>query len=98
MCSYRARRNFKGEKTTTSVGPNLLPAIRIDSGSTSTENSTAEFGLFMNLHKSWQNAVTAEVPVPKLPSSRAPLLAPSPLRTGLEGFPFIRLEHPKTPP
>jgi hypothetical protein len=31
-------------------------------------------------------------------SSRAPLLAPSPLRTGLEGFPFIRLEHPKTPP
>jgi hypothetical protein len=61
MCSYRARRNFKGEKTTTSVGPNLLPAIRIDSGSTSTENSTAEFGLFMNLHKSWQNAVTAEV-------------------------------------
>src|SRR6266576_5805385 len=30
-------------------------------------------------------------------SSRAPLLAPSPLRTGLEGFPFIRLEHPKTP-
>jgi len=34
----------------------------------------------------------------KLSSSRAPLLAPSPLRTGLEGFPFIRLEHPKTPP
>jgi hypothetical protein len=33
MCSYRARRNFKGEKTTTSVGPNLLLAIRIDSGS-----------------------------------------------------------------
>src|SRR5437868_15047451 len=31
-------------------------------------------------------------------SSRAPLLAPGPLRTGLEGFPFIRLEHPKTPP
>jgi hypothetical protein len=31
-------------------------------------------------------------------SSRAPSLAPSPLRTGLEGFPFIRLEHPKTPP
>ena len=31
-------------------------------------------------------------------SGRAPLLAPSPLRTGLEGFPFIRLEHPKTPP
>ena len=31
-------------------------------------------------------------------SSRAPLLAPSPLRTGLEGFPFIRLEHSKTPP
>src|SRR5207245_10809085 len=28
-------------------------------------------------------------------SSRAPLLAPSPLRTGLEGFPFIRLEQPK---
>jgi len=34
----------------------------------------------------------------QLSSSRAPLLAPSPLRTGLEGFPFIRLEHPKTPP
>ncbi len=34
----------------------------------------------------------------KLSSSRAPLLAPSPLRTGLEGFPFIRLEHSKTPP
>jgi len=33
----------------------------------------------------------------KLSSSRAPLLAPSPLRTGLEGFPFIRLEHSKTP-
>src|SRR6266849_9381294 len=33
-----------------------------------------------------------------LSSGRAPLLAPSPLRTGLEGFPFIRLEHPKTPP
>ncbi len=32
-----------------------------------------------------------------LSSGRAPLLAPSPLRTGLEGFPFIRLEHPKTP-
>ena len=31
-------------------------------------------------------------------SSRAPLLAPSPLRTGLEGFPFIRLEHPKNAP
>jgi hypothetical protein len=31
-------------------------------------------------------------------SSRAPSLAPSPLRTGLEGFPFIRLEHSKTPP
>src|SRR6267154_5219530 len=31
-------------------------------------------------------------------SSRAPLLAPSPLRTGLEGFPFIRLEHLRTPP
>jgi hypothetical protein len=42
MCSYRARRNFKGEKTTTSVGPNLLPAIRIDSGSTSTENTRAD--------------------------------------------------------
>src|SRR6266700_2998224 len=28
-------------------------------------------------------------------SGRAPLLAPSPLRTGLEGFPFIRLEHSK---
>jgi len=35
---------------------------------------------------------------PLLPSGQAPLLAPSPLRTGLEGFPFIRLEHPKTPP
>jgi len=34
----------------------------------------------------------------KSSSGRAPLLAPSPLRTGLEGFPFIRLEHPKTPP
>lgn len=34
----------------------------------------------------------------KLSSSRAPSLAPSPLRTGLEGFPFIRLEHSKTPP
>ena len=32
-----------------------------------------------------------------LSSGRAPLLAPSPLGTGLEGFPFIRLEHPKTP-
>src|ERR1700730_5916522 len=31
-------------------------------------------------------------------SSRAPSLAPSPLRTGLKGFPFIRLEHSKTPP
>ena len=31
-------------------------------------------------------------------SGRAPLLAPSPLRTGLEGFPFIRLEHSKMPP
>jgi hypothetical protein len=31
-------------------------------------------------------------------SSQAPSLAPSPLRTGLEGFPFIRLEHSKTPP
>src|SRR5882672_732935 len=31
-------------------------------------------------------------------SGRAPLLAPSPLRTGLEGFPFIRLEHPKNAP
>jgi hypothetical protein len=31
-------------------------------------------------------------------SSRAPLLAPSPLRTELEGFPVIRLEHLKTPP
>jgi hypothetical protein len=28
----------------------------------------------------------------------ASFFAPSPLRTGLEGFPFIRLEHPKTPP
>jgi hypothetical protein len=26
------------------------------------------------------------------------LLAPSPLRTGREGFPFIRLEHSKRPP
>ncbi len=33
-----------------------------------------------------------------LSSSRAPSLAPSPLRTGLEGFPFIRLEHSKRPP
>jgi hypothetical protein len=32
-----------------------------------------------------------------LSSGWAPLLAHSPLRTGLEGFPFIRLEHPKTP-
>jgi hypothetical protein len=31
-------------------------------------------------------------------SSQAPLLAPGPLRTGLEGFPFIRLERPRTPP
>ena len=37
-------------------------------------------------------------PLQELSSGRAPLLAPSPLRTGLEGFPFIRLEHPKTPP
>jgi hypothetical protein len=27
-----------------------------------------------------------------------PSLAPSALRTGREGFPFIRLEHSKTPP
>jgi len=46
---------------------------------------------------SWR--ITDNSDVTRLGSSGwAPLLAPSPLRTGLEGFPFIRLEHPKTPP
>jgi|HubBroStandDraft_2_1064218.scaffolds.fasta_scaffold11176_7 hypothetical protein len=40
----------------------------------------------------------ARCPSGLLSRGRAPSLAPSPLRTGLEGFPFIRLEHPKTPP
>ena len=34
---------------------------------------------------------------PSLSSSQAPLLAPSPLRTGLEGFPFIRSSTQKRP-
>ncbi len=44
------------------------------------------------------SVLIARCPSGFLSSGRAPLLAPSPLRTGLEGFPFIRLEHPKTPP
>jgi len=37
--------------------------------------------------------ITGDAEVTELLSSgRAPLLAPSPLRTGLEGFPFARLD------
>jgi hypothetical protein len=55
MRSYRARRNFKGEKTTTSVGPNLL----LQYGSTAavpTENST---GRVRTLRESAQVPVNA---------------------------------------